>query len=268
MKHKISRNDIIVRIALLFAWFPIGILLLIKSKSIKHKGCIAFIYFCLNALILPIIGCILISVVSIVDGQKYGSEEVSQMLNLYNSSGSIIVMLIISLAIYGVVLIVDKGKKDKVKQTNFEHQIQNIQAYQKAELLTEREKNFYETIRLIAEKYNYAVLSKVRFADIVNVDEEALSKNSPEWWRNFNKISRKHIDFALAEKQNLNVKLLIEIDDSTHQRNDRIDRDNFVDMVCQQVNIPILHLYDVVGLDKKIENILHCQSSEGDTVYG
>ena len=260
MKHKISRNDIIVRIALLFAWFPIGILLLIKSKSIKHKGCIA--------LILPIIGCILIPVASIVDGQKYGSEEVSQMLNLYNSSGSIIVMLIISLAIYGVVLIVDKGKKDKVKQTNYEHQIQNIQAYQKAELLTEREKNFYETIRLIAEKYNYAVLSKVRFADIVNVDEEALSKNSPEWWRNFNKISRKHIDFALAEKQNLNVKLLIEIDDSTHQRNDRIDRDNFVDMVCQQVNIPILHLYDVVGLDEKIENILHCQSSEGDTVYG
>lgn len=138
---------------------------------------------------------------------------------------------------------------------------QNEIVYQKANLLTEREKNFYETIRLIAEKHNLNVSAKIRLADIVNVSD-SIQKQSSLWWSKFEKISQKHIDFALADKNNLEIKLLIEIDDSTHQREDRIERDKFVDSVCEQVNIPILHLYDVIGLEDKIVNILHSEKTE------
>ena len=142
-----------------------------------------------------------------------------------------------------------------------QQEIQNINSYQKAQVLTEREKNFYETIRLIAEKHNLNVSTKMRLADIVKVSEE-IKKQSSLWWSKFEKISQKHIDFALQDKTNLEIKLLIEVDDYTHQRIDRIERDEFVDSVCKQANIPILHLYDVVGLEEKIVNILHSEKTE------
>ena len=64
------------------------------------------------------------------------------------------------------------------------------------------------------------------------------------------------------EKRRSIIKMLIEIDDYTHQRADRIERDKFVDSVCKQANIPILHLYDVIGLEEKIVNILHSDRIE------
>ena len=145
-------------------------------------------------------------------------------------------------------------------QTN-NNKAENNNAYQKAKVLTEREKNFYETIRLIAEKYSLNVLQKMRLADIVNVSDE-IPKQSRLWWSKFGQISQKHIDFALQDKTDLEIKLLIEIDDYTHQRIDRIKRDEFVDSVCEQANIPILHLYDVIGLEDKIVNILHKEKIE------
>ena len=137
----------------------------------------------------------------------------------------------------------------------------NHYSYQKAQVLTEREKNFYETIRLIAEKHNLNVSAKMRLADIVNVNDNIEYKSS-RWYSDFNRINKKHIDFALQDKTNLEIKLLIEIDDYTHKRVDRIERDNFVDSVCKQVNIPILHLYDVIGLEEQIVNILHSEKTK------
>lgn len=127
--------------------------------------------------------------------------------------------------------------------------------YEKANLLTDNERNFYETIRLIAEKHDFNVLSKVRLADIVNVNENVQSKTA-EWWEYFKRISQKHIDFALADKNSLEIKLVIEVDDSSHKRPDRIERDRFVDKVLENAGIPILHIENVIGLEDKITNLL------------
>lgn len=181
-----------------------------------------------------------------------------------------IVILIIALPIY-----IRKLKQDKVVAEHnvltvdtqksvdgfVQQKAQDSNLYQKVTLLTDRESNFYEAIRFVAEKYSYTVLSKVRLADIVNVSDD-VEKRSSEWYAYFNKISRKHIDFALADKNNLDIKLLIEIDDYTHQREDRMERDEFVDSVCEQANIPIIHLNDVIDLEEKIINILHSQKTE------
>ena len=45
----------------------------------------------------------------------------------------------------------------------------------------------------------------------------------------YNKINRKHVDFLLCDPQTLRPSLAIELDDSSHQRPDRIERDKFVD---------------------------------------
>lgn len=125
--------------------------------------------------------------------------------------------------------------------------------YKKANLLTDNEQNFYQTVRLIAEKYNFTVLSKVRLADIAKVNP---ALDNAEWWSNFGKVKSKHIDFALAKKENLDVVLIIELDDYSHLRQDRIERDAFVDSVFEEIGIPIIHVYNATRLENKIISAL------------
>ncbi|HIU35164.1 MAG TPA: DUF2726 domain-containing protein, partial [Candidatus Fimenecus excrementigallinarum] len=136
-------------------------------------------------------------------------------------------------------------------------------------LLTKNEKNFYETIRLIAEKLNLNVLTKVRLADIVNVNKNIQSE-SDEWWDYFKQISQKHVDFVLADKGLSEIHLIIEVDDSSHKRADRIKRDRFVDQVLGNVGIPILHIENVIGLEEKINRLLKNKNNKGsgDVTYG
>ena len=294
MKKEIKASDIIIRLLLLFMW-PYGLIPLALSKRFKHKVSFAFIYFALCCLIgLPLF----MFIFTLGEGTATAIEWVKQWWSEYFFF--CISILAISLPIYFRKTKKDKvlaeqtssedvnkkvedfglyqqatssSDKDRSYSTEYntklygvDYQSNNNQynpnnAYQKAQVLTEREKNFYETIRLIAEKHNLNVSAKMRLADIVNVSDD-IQKKSSLWRTKFGQISQKHIDFALQDKTNLEIKLLIEIDDYTHQRADRIERDKFVDSVCKQANIPILHLYDVIGLEDKIVNILHSEKVE------
>ena len=261
--------------------WPMGIIPLVISKRIKHKVCVALIYFALFSLSgFSILMYILLPFGALSDGYtfSYGfavAKDMSvQWFDFLVASNGIwiaIFFLIVSLPIY-----IKKIKQDKVfanretvvlesqNDVNIfiqQQETQGADSYQKAVLLTEREKIFYDAIRPIAEKYNLKVSFKTRLADIVNVNEN-IQKQTILWWKKFEKISQKHIDFALIDETSVEIKLLIEIDDYTHQRLDRIERDKFVDTVCEQTDIPILHLYDVIGLEDKIVNILHSEKTE------
>ena len=83
------------------------------------------------------------------------------------------------------------------------------------------------------------VLGKVRLADLIR--PAAGLATGP---RNaaFNKISRKHVDFVLCDPRTLAVVAVVELDDRSHQRADRRDRDAFVDGALAAAGIPILHV--------------------------
>ena len=57
----------------------------------------------------------------------------------------------------------------------------------------------------------------------------------------FGYIKSKHVDFVICDI-NLNIKLIVEVDDSTHDKPDRQKRDEFVDRIFQTVNVKIIHL--------------------------
>ena len=62
------------------------------------------------------------------------------------------------------------------------------------------------------------------------------------WMECFNKIRSKHIDFALAD-DDTNIIALIELDDSSHKRQDRVERDIFVDAVLKNTGYTLLRTY-------------------------
>lgn len=55
-------------------------------------------------------------------------------------------------------------------------------------------------------------------------------------------LNRYRVDFVLYSKRAKRVIAVIELDDHTHLRGDRIERDRQVDAVLEQAGIPIIHL--------------------------
>lgn len=119
---------------------------------------------------------------------------------------------------------------DYIRKENF--------PYRKKYLLTKNELEFYKCLKIIADELNLCVLSKIRLADLIEIYGH---KNNSEYFKYFGKIKAKHIDFALAKKENLEIILLIELDDFSHNRQDRKLRDEFIDEICKQCNYKILH---------------------------
>jgi hypothetical protein len=80
------------------------------------------------------------------------------------------------------------------------------------------------------------IQSKVRLADIFFVARP--NENA----KYFNKITAKHLDFLICDANSMKPMLGIELDDASHQKSDRIERDEFVDQVFQAANLPLLHV--------------------------
>lgn len=127
-----------------------------------------------------------------------------------------------------------------------------ITPYRARKLLTNHELEFYRCLKDVAKEKNLCVLSKIRLADLVEVEPMADKKKSYGF---FNKISRKHIDFALANPDDLSIVVLIELDDFTHDKK-QSDRDKFVEAVFKKTQYKLLRVRSTKDLKNRLEEIL------------
>jgi hypothetical protein len=86
---------------------------------------------------------------------------------------------------------------------------------------------------------NVAVFGKVRVADVVE-PKSGLGRSA--WQKAFNKISAKHFDFLLCDKEALSVACAIELDDGSHNSMRRQERDEFLKGVCEAAGIPLIQV--------------------------
>lgn len=168
-------------------------------------------------------------------------------------SGTTIIILIGIVII--IILLVAVGARTKVEVRTPKGTRQNTKSttnYQycaKKYLLTQNENNFYKALLPIARRKGLTVCPKVRLADIIE------PRKGQNWQGAFGRIKAKHIDFLLCKDQLIPV-LAIELDDSSHDRADRTERDKFVDSAFASANIPILHTRGISQLSEKIEKII------------
>lgn len=120
--------------------------------------------------------------------------------------------------------------------------------------MTDAEQKFFAVLQpLVAPSYH--ISSKVRLADIFDV------LYAPGRKAAFNKIRSKHIDFVLTEPGTSRILCGIELDDNSHQRPDRVERDRFVNQLFASQSVPLLrvpwaHHYDPEALRQSIARIL------------
>lgn len=102
------------------------------------------------------------------------------------------------------------------------------------------------------------VFGKVRLADILDV-KKGLERGERQGA--LNRINRKHVDFLLVRTSDLAPVAGIELDDSSHEEEDRQQRDAFVDEAFASAGLPLLHFpaqktYNPADLRMKIASAL------------
>ena len=106
--------------------------------------------------------------------------------------------------------------------------------YQPKYLLTKNEWYAHKKLKEIADTKGYIICPKVRMLDIVEP-----RKGEKNWKSLFYKIQAKHLDFVICDS-GMRIKAILELDDGTHEQNDRKERDSFVDEVLQSVGYKVI----------------------------
>ena len=155
-------------------------------------------------------------------------------------------MLYIALFIVIILLIaervINKRDSEEIKTLNVDS------FYKKDYLLTQTELKLYKVLKQITDNMDLTLFCQVPMYELVNCYS----------FKDFAKIKSKSIDFVITEK-NCKIKLCIELDDYTHNRKKRIERDYFVNKVFEKIGTKLIRIkvqnyYNLEELEKLIND--------------
>ena len=84
------------------------------------------------------------------------------------------------------------------------------------------------------ENLDMKIFTQVRLNSIIDVSDHN--------WADINKINRKSIDFVVTDNATCRIACCIELDDYTHNRPNRQERDAFVNSLFENVNIKLFRV--------------------------
>lgn len=144
-----------------------------------------------------------------------------------------------------VMFIVDKTKKPAKANTEVKADAEPEQgtadyskSYQAKYLLTRNEWYEFKKLKQLADAKGLMICPKVRLLDIIE------PRKGDNYRSLMGKIQSKHIDFVICD-QDLHIKAILELDDGSHDRKDRQERDQFVDQILTSVGYKVIHVRSV-----------------------
>lgn len=145
----------------------------------------------------------------------------------------------IILIIIIIVLLFLNIHKGKVKETNHDKITDYSGKYEKTYLLTKNEYHEYKKLKQLAESKDLQICPKVRLLDLIEP-----RRGDPKYKTLFYKIQAKHVDFVICD-QNLYVKAILELDDNSHNQQNRKNRDEFVDLILKDVGYTVIRTRNI-----------------------
>lgn len=140
--------------------------------------------------------------------------------------------IILLLLLIIVFLVLALYKKKAIKgSVDFPYQSKDV-------LCSPAERSFLGALDQIIGK-RYRIFAKVRLADIIDI-QRGLSASDRQ--RAFNRIAGKHIDFIICNANDLSIVGAIELDDKTHRRKGRQEREQFLDKTLEAAGVPVVRI--------------------------
>jgi very-short-patch-repair endonuclease len=146
------------------------------------------------------------------------------MNNLYILVGIVIVL--------AVVVSIFKAKfegGEEEEKAKYQYKRRNF-------FLTRAEHEFYDVL-VSAVGAEYFVFAQVHLPTLL--DHSVKGQN---WRAALAHINRKSVDFVLCDKAYISPKLAIELDDKSHERPDRQERDKEVERILKEAGVPLLRI--------------------------
>lgn len=157
----------------------------------------------------------------------------------------IIILLLIIVGLVFLEQFMNNNKANDIPKENMDF-VKSF--YKKESLLTKNELVFYSQLKQITDKLELTVFCQVAMYEIVNC------KN----FKDFNRIKSKSIDFVITDK-NCKIKFCIELDDYSHNRENRKQRDKIVEAIFEHTNIKLVRIksqnnYNIENLNEIVKN--------------
>jgi uncharacterized protein DUF2726 len=129
-----------------------------------------------------------------------------------------------------------------------------ISYLRKDSFLTPAEIGYYKVLHMIFG-HRYLVFAHVRVLDLCDVLDRPFNQGA------FNRIAGKHVDFVLCHPRTFKPMIAIELDDSTHDRPHRRERDSFLDDLFRVIGMNLVrqrvrHSYSVAEVTQTVEAAL------------
>lgn len=169
-----------------------------------------------------------------------------------------LILLALAVSAFGILFASLKAKLDGGEDTK-EKEKDPYQYKKKDFFLTRAEHECFDAL-LKAVSSEYLIFPQVHLPTLL--DNKVVGQN---WRGAFKHISEKSVDFVLCDKAYISAKLAIELDDKTHERPERQNRDHEVERILSGAGIPLLRLenhgqFDPAALSQKIKDILQDDS--------
>lgn len=160
-----------------------------------------------------------------------------------------IIMLVLGLifAVFGLMyLLLEKQqpKKDgQITLTDSDSDKPKPEYRRKGNVLSKPEWEFLQVLRDILDAQRYEVLTQIALISVVDKVTQTSYRN--ELFR--------IIDYCIVDKASYSPLLLIELNDASHNRADRVQRDQKVNEICQSANLPIISF--VIGEIESVNTV-------------
>jgi hypothetical protein len=150
-----------------------------------------------------------------------------------------IVLIVLGLLVLQFV----KGSRSKDKSSE---KSEDLPYVLKRYLMSKAERSFFGVLEQVTDSSKYYIFPQVSLNNLVTVE-----KGTGSFQAFHNKVDRKSVDFVLFDRSAVSPVLAIELDDSSHDREDRQERDAFVDRVLAKAGLPLLHVRAQAAYDPK-----------------
>lgn len=134
------------------------------------------------------------------------------------------------------------GQIDNTKKQKTKLQYRYIA---KKDIMTNAEKQFYKKLQAVCDD-DILIFPQIHLSSLF--DHKIKGQN---WKGAFSSINQKSVDYLLCDRNTLRPLLVIELDDNTHKRPDRIIRDKIVNEIFSSSSIFLLRVSDL-NIDDKI----------------
>lgn len=128
-------------------------------------------------------------------------------------------------------------------------------------LFSPAERSFFGILKRSLSEH-YEIFGKVRIADVLSPKR---GLDGISWRISFSKITSKHFDYVLCDKNTLQILAVIELDDKSHHQLKTIERDVFIEDVCKNSGLPLIRFdvksdYHIQSVRNKVKSSLYSSS--------